>query len=79
MEELLKELNYYYHISDDPRDAGEHPRCSEILDEITEEFLKMDEEKLRELLDSMDDDQLEQVTGALMDMPYEWVIPYEKL
>lgn len=60
MEELLKELDKYYHINSDPRYRGEHPKCDEILDQLAEEFSKMKESDLRELLDGMDYDHLEQ-------------------
>lgn len=79
MDELLKKLNTYWHEKSDPKYPGEHPMCAELLDKISEEFMQMSEEELKELLDSMDDDHLEQVTGALMDLPYEWVVEYEKL
>ncbi len=36
----------------------------------------MNESELKELLDGMNDDQLEQVTSALMDLDYEWVTEY---
>ena len=76
---LLEDLDKFYNIDHDPRYRGEHPKCNEILDQLEDEFLKMDEDDLRELLDGMDDDQLEQVTGALMGLDYDWVIEYEKL
>lgn len=65
LEELLKELNKYYHISADPRFRGEHPRCDELLDEILIEFRKMKKEDAIKLVSSMNDDQLEQVTYVL--------------
>lgn len=76
---LLEDLDKFYNIDPDPRYRGEHPKCNEILDQLEDEFLKMDEDDLRELLDGMDDNQLEQVTGALMGLDYDWVIEYEKL
>lgn len=79
LEELLKELDIYYNIDSDPRYRGAHPRCSEILEQVTEQFLKMDESDLRVLLDGMDTEQLEQVTSALMDLDYDWVTAYEQL
>lgn len=78
LEELLKELNIYYNINHDPRFRGEHPKCAEIHDQLFEIFSGMGEEELRTLLDSMDTEQLEQITGALMDLDYDWVADYEQ-
>ena len=79
LNKLLEDMDKFYNIDHDPRYRGMHPKCDEILDQLEDEFLKMDEDDLRELLDGMDDDQLEQVTGALMGLDYDWVIEYEKL
>lgn len=76
MDELLKELNIYYHEKSDPKYPGEHPMCSKLLDSIEEEFRAMKESDLRDLIEGMNDDQLEQVTSALMDLDYEWVDEY---
>ncbi len=78
LEELLKELNIYYNINHDPRFRGEHPKCAEIHDQLFKIFSGMGEEELRTLLDSMDTEQLEQITGALMDLDYDWVADYEQ-
>ena len=79
LNKLLEDMDKFYNIDHDPRYRGMHPKCDEILDQLEDEFLKMDEDDLRELLDGMNDDQLEQVTGALMGLDYDWVIEYEKL
>lgn len=78
LEELLKELDKFYNIDHDPRYKGMHPKCDEILDELEEEFAKMKEDDLRKLLDGMDVEQLEQITGALMGLDYDWVVEYEQ-
>ena len=79
MVELLNELDMFWNMSGDPRFKGEHPRCSEILTQLEAEFSNMAEDDLRELLDSMDTEQLEQVTGALMGLDYDWITEYEQL
>lgn len=78
LEELLKELDKFYNIDHDPRYKGMHPKCDEILDELEEEFAKMKEDDLRKLLDGMGVEQLEQITGALMGLDYDWVVEYEQ-
>ncbi len=79
MDELIKELHTLWNLSDDPRYKGEHPRCAEILDELYEKFSQIDEETLKDLLDTLDEQHLEEITGALMDLPYDWVRKYERL
>ncbi len=78
MEKLLKELDFFWNINHDPRFRGEHPKCAEIHDQLFEIFSSMGEGELRALLDGMDVEQLEQVTGALMDLDYDWVVEYEQ-
>lgn len=79
MEELLNELDAFWNMNSDPRYKGEHPQCTKILDQIAEEFAKMDEDELRGLIDGMDAGQLEQISGALMDLDYDWAAEYVQL
>lgn len=52
--------------------------CSEIWCQLIDIFSEMDEKDLRKLLDSMDKEHLEQVTGALMSLDYDWIGEYEQ-
>ena len=73
---LLEDMDKFYNIDHDPRYRGMHPKCEEILDRLTDIFSEMDENDLRKLLDGMDHDHLEQVSGALMDLDYDWIPEY---
>lgn len=78
LKELLDELDKFYNIDHDPRYRGMHPMCSEIWCQLIDIFSEMDEKDLRKLLDSMDKEHLEQVTGALMSLDYDWIGEYEQ-
>ena len=75
---LLEDLDKFWNMTSDPRYRGEHPMCDEICMQLIDIFNEMDEDDLRKLLDGMDKEHLEQITGALMSIDYDWVKEYEQ-
>lgn len=78
LRKLLEDLDKFWNMTSDPRYRGEHPKCGDIILQLIDIFSEMDEDDLRKLLDSMEKDHLEQVTGALMSLDYDWVMDYEQ-
>lgn len=70
LQELLEELNNM--IDPDPRCRGTYPQYEALLDKVSEIFADMDEMDLKELVYGMDELQQEEVSGALMDLDYDW-------
>lgn len=68
MDELFEQLNNLWNSSDDTRFNGENPACADVLDEIEEKFQNMTDEEIIEVLDSLSDEQLEQIASVFEDM-----------
>jgi predicted transcriptional regulator len=68
IKKLLEQLNIFWNASDDPRYKGEHPKCSKIVDEIESEFKEMSDDEIKEILDDLSPEQLEQILMAMEDL-----------
>lgn len=69
--ELLSELDALWNASEDERCKGEHPGCARLQEEIEEAFKGLTEDELRETLDNLPDEQMEQIAFVLESMADE--------
>lgn len=65
IEVLLKELDKAWNSSEDERFKGENPACDRIQDEIEKKFNNLSDEELKEILQSIQEDKLEQIAFVL--------------
>lgn len=68
MEELLEKLNELWNSSKDERFKGENPACIGVLESIEEEFSNMTDDEIKEILDELPEEQLEQLLSVFEDM-----------
>ena len=68
MKELLEKLNELWNSSDDERFKGENPACVGVLESVEEEFSNMTDEEIKEVLDGLPEEQLEQLLSVFEDM-----------
>jgi predicted transcriptional regulator len=66
--DLIERLNARWNISSDERYKGEHPECSKIQEEIERRFKKMSDEEIKNILDRLPNEQLEQVLIVMEDL-----------
>jgi hypothetical protein len=68
MEKLLEKLNNLWNSSDDERFKGENPACVSVLESIEKKFSNMTDDEIREVLNGLSEEQLEQLTSVFEDM-----------
>ena len=58
---LIDKLDYFYTLPEDKRCYGEHPECSVLLEKIESNFNKMEDNEIKNILDGLAVDRLEQM------------------
>lgn len=68
MEQLLKQLNTYWHSSSDERYLGENPACYQVLDDLEKRFEGMQDSEIEKVLDELPVEQIEQLQSIFEDL-----------
>lgn len=68
IDELLEDLSTFWNASEDKRYVGEHPKCADILEQIEEQFQRMTDDEITEILDDLPEEQLEYLLTVFEDM-----------
>lgn len=72
LNDLMEELDKLWNASDDARYKGEHPGCDRLQEAIRIEIKKMSMDEIKEFLEGLSNDQMEQIQFVLEEMVDEY-------